>query len=114
MFGHGSANACQVFARAGGDARGGAARRLPLALGARAAAAFFIMPMIVLCGFAFPIRNMPDVLQWASWADPLRFYLVVIRDLFLKGDGPFGHPLEHAMMALLGISALALAVHRVR
>jgi ABC-2 type transport system permease protein len=77
-------------------------------------AAFFIMPMIVLSGFAFPIRNMPEVLQWLSWADPLRYYLVVIRDLFLKGGGLFDHPLEYAMMALLGSSALTLAVHRVR
>jgi ABC-2 type transport system permease protein len=77
-------------------------------------AAFFIMPMIVLSGFAFPIRNMPEVLQWLSWADPLRYYLVVIRDLFLKGGGLFDHPFEYAMMALLGFSALALAVRRVR
>ncbi len=77
-------------------------------------AAFFLMPMIVLSGFAFPIQNMPQVLQWLSWADPLRFYLVVVRDMFLKGTGVADHPLEFAMMALLGSAALALAVRRVR
>jgi ABC-2 type transport system permease protein len=77
-------------------------------------AAFFIMPMIVLSGFAFPIRNMPALLQWLSWFDPLRYYLVVVRDLFLKGGGMFDHPFEYAMMALLGCSALTLAVLRVR
>ncbi|MGZ5785291.1 MAG: ABC transporter permease [Ramlibacter sp.] len=77
-------------------------------------AAFFIMPMMILSGFAFPIRNMPQFLQWISWADPLRWFLVVIRDLFLKGGGLFSHPFEYAMMALLGTSALTLAVHRVR
>lgn len=77
-------------------------------------AAFFIMPMIVLSGFAFPIRNMPEPLQWLSWLDPLRYYLVVIRDLFLKGGGLLSHPFEYAMMALLGTSALLVAVLRLR
>lgn len=77
-------------------------------------AAFFIMPMIVLSGFAFPIQNMPALLQWLSWLDPLRYYLVVIRDLFLKGGGLLSHPFEYAMMALLGTSALGFAVLRLR
>jgi ABC-2 type transport system permease protein len=77
-------------------------------------AAFFIMPMIVLSGFAFPIRNMPPFLQWVSWLDPLRYYLVVIRDLFLKGGGLFDHPFEYAMMMLLGTAALGLAALRLR
>jgi ABC-2 type transport system permease protein len=77
-------------------------------------AAFFIMPMIVLSGFAFPIKNMPAFLQWLSWLDPLRYYLVVIRDLFLKGGGVFDHPFEYAMMALLGSVALGFASLRLR
>lgn len=77
-------------------------------------AAFFLMPMIVLSGFAFPIRNMPEALQWLSWADPLRYYLVVVRDLFLKGSGMTDHVFEYVMMALLGMSALTLAVRRLR
>ncbi|HKB54792.1 MAG TPA: ABC transporter permease [Ramlibacter sp.] len=77
-------------------------------------AAFFLMPMIVLSGFAFPIQNMPEVLQWLSWADPLRYYLVIVRDVFLKGSGLADHPFEHAMMALLGVAALGLAMRRVR
>ncbi|MFC5499720.1 ABC transporter permease [Caenimonas terrae] len=77
-------------------------------------AAFFIMPMIVLSGFAFPISNMPPLLQWLSWLDPLRYYLVVVRDLFLKGGGLGSHPFEYAAMALLGIGALGLALPRLR
>jgi ABC-2 type transport system permease protein len=77
-------------------------------------ASFFIMPMIVLSGFAFPIHNMPPVLQWLSWLDPLRYYLVVVRDLFLKGGGLASHPFEYGMMALLGSGPLALAWLRLR
>jgi ABC-2 type transport system permease protein len=77
-------------------------------------AAFFLMPMIVLSGFAFPIQNMPPFLQWLSWADPLRYYLVVVRDVFLKGGGLADHLFEHAMMAVLGFAALGLAMRRIR
>ena len=78
------------------------------------AAAVFLMPMIVLSGFAFPIQNMPDLLQWLSWADPLRYYLVIVRDIFLKGSGLADHPFELAMMAVLGVAALGLAMRRLR
>jgi drug efflux transport system permease protein len=46
---------------------------------------FFIMPAITLSGFSFPISAMPRVMQWFTYLDPLRFYLVIIRDSFLKG-----------------------------
>jgi len=77
-------------------------------------ATFVIMPMFVLSGFAFPIRNMSVLLQWISTADPLRYYLVINRDLFLQGAGLAAHPFELAMMAALGTGALALAAIRLR
>ena len=46
---------------------------------------FFIMPAITLSGFSFPISAMPRAMQWFTYLDPLRFYLVIIRDSFLKG-----------------------------
>ncbi len=48
---------------------------------------FFIQPAITLSGFGFPISSMPPVLQWLTYADPLRYYLVVLRSTFLKGVG---------------------------
>jgi len=77
-------------------------------------AMFFVMPMTVLSGFAFPIRNMPEGVQLLTWVDPLRYYLVVVRDIFLKGGGLLDHPFEFAMMALLGAAAIAIAAMRVR
>jgi len=75
---------------------------------------FFIMPLMILSGFAFPIRNMPEALQWLSYIDPLRYYLVVIRDLFLKGGGVGDHVFEYAMMVLLGTGTLGLSALRLR
>lgn len=75
---------------------------------------FVIQPMVMLSGFAFPIANMPEGVQWLTWLDPLRYYLVVIRDVFLKGSGMGAHSFEYAMMALLGGGALLLSLARVK
>jgi len=48
---------------------------------------FFFIPAILLSGFVFPIANMPEVVQYLSYADPLRYFLVIIRGIFLKGNG---------------------------
>jgi len=48
---------------------------------------FFVLPFFMLSGFVFPISNMPDVVQWLTYLNPLRFFLVIIRDIFLKGVG---------------------------
>jgi ABC-2 type transport system permease protein len=77
-------------------------------------AVFFIMPAIILSGFAFPIDNMPTPVQWLTWLDPLRYYLVIIRDLFLKGGGFAGHLDEFAAMAALGVGAFVLSAMRLR
>jgi ABC-2 type transport system permease protein len=73
-----------------------------------------IMPTSVLSGFSFPINNMPESVQWLSWLNPLRYYLVVIRDVFLKGSGVGAHGFEYGMMALLGGVALLLSWLRLR
>jgi ABC-2 type transport system permease protein len=75
---------------------------------------FLIMPAIVLSGFAFPIANMPYGVQLATWLDPLRYFLIVIRDVFLKAGGLSDHLFQFAMMALLGTLALGLSMARVR
>ena len=75
---------------------------------------FYIMPMVILSGFAFPIRNMPPAVQLLTWVDPLRYYLIVVRDIFLKGLGLGDHPFEFAMMLVLGFTAIAVSAIRLR
>lgn len=48
---------------------------------------FFMMPMIYLSGFVFPIENMPGWIQPATYLIPLRYFLVILRGIFLKGVG---------------------------
>ena len=47
----------------------------------------FYMPAILLSGFMFPIENMPVIFQYLTYANPLRYFLIIIRGIFLKGNG---------------------------
>ncbi|MDD5543954.1 MAG: ABC transporter permease [Acidobacteriia bacterium] len=72
----------------------------------------FFQPAVLLSGFMFPIANMPRVIQWLTYLDPLRYFLVILRGLFLKGIGV--RILWPQMLALgvMGISTLWLASKR--
>lgn len=48
---------------------------------------FFILPFFMLSGLVFPIANMPVIIQWFTFLNPLRYFLVIIRGIFLKGVG---------------------------
>jgi ABC-2 type transport system permease protein len=75
---------------------------------------FYAFPAILLSGFMFPIANMPEVIQWVTCLNPLRYFLVILRGLFLKGVG-FGilWP-QLAGLFLLGSATLCLAALRFR
>jgi ABC-2 type transport system permease protein len=72
---------------------------------------FVFLPILLLSGFAFPIENMPVPVQWLTYLNPLRYSMVVVRGLFLKGVGfDVLWPQMLAMLAfgvaILGASAL--------
>ena len=48
---------------------------------------FFLTPMIYLSGFVFPIENMPQWIQSLTYLIPLRYFLIIVRGIFLKGIG---------------------------
>jgi ABC-2 type transport system permease protein len=48
---------------------------------------FFTTPAFMLSGFMFPIRNMPPVVQYLSYLNPLRYFMEIVRGIFLKGTG---------------------------
>ncbi|OGP78628.1 MAG: ABC transporter permease [Deltaproteobacteria bacterium RBG_16_49_23] len=48
---------------------------------------FFMNPAFILSGFAFPLENMPEWLQYITYINPLRYFLTIIRGTFLKGVG---------------------------
>jgi ABC-2 type transport system permease protein len=73
---------------------------------------FFLMPMIYLSGFIFPIENMPAVIQPLTYLLPLRYYLVILRSIFLKGVGLETLWPEAIALAAWGIGIVLLAVAR--
>jgi len=73
---------------------------------------FFLMPMIYLSGFIFPIENMPAWIQPFTYLIPLRYFLVIVRGIFLKGVGlEVLWPQALALFAW-GATVLALATLR--
>lgn len=74
----------------------------------------FTFPAMLLSGFAFPIENMPASIQFATYLNPLRYYLVIIRGIFLKGIGLGILWPQLAALALLGSVVLLFAVGRFR
>jgi len=75
---------------------------------------FFVNPFYILSGFAFPIAAMPKLLQWFTFVNPLRYFLVVIRAVFLKGVGLKVLWPDLAAMALLALAMLTVSVLRFR
>jgi ABC-2 type transport system permease protein len=73
---------------------------------------FFLMPMVYLSGFVFPIENMPRAIQWVTTIIPLRYFLVIVRGIFLKGIGL--NVLWPHLAALLawGLAVLSIAAFR--
>ncbi|PKU23140.1 ABC transporter permease [Telmatospirillum siberiense] len=69
----------------------------------------FVAPAILLSGFATPIANMPDWLQLVTLIDPARYFIVIIRGVFLK-DMPAGLVLDNLWpMVVIAVFTLATA-----
>lgn len=75
---------------------------------------FFLMPAMLLSGFLFPIQNMPVSIQYLTYLNPLRYFMIAARGIFLKGVG-FGvlWP-EFLALAVMGAAIFALSALRFR
>jgi ABC-2 type transport system permease protein len=69
----------------------------------------FMVPAVILSGFATPIANMPEIVQTLTLVDPLRYFLVILRKVFLQGAG-FDLLVDQLWpMAVIGAATLVLA-----
>jgi ABC-2 type transport system permease protein len=75
---------------------------------------FVMMPMMYISGFVFPIENMPMPLQYLSLAIPMRYYLIVIRSIILKGVGISTLWPQALMLLLMGFAILLASALRFR
>lgn len=74
----------------------------------------YYIPAVLLSGFMFPIKNMPEVIQYATYINPLRYFLVIIRGIFLKGNGLDILWPQMAALLVLGISVMTVSALRFR
>jgi ABC-2 type transport system permease protein len=65
-----------------------------------------MMPMIYLSGFAFPIENMPQVVQYITYIIPLRYFITILRGIVLKGIGFSALWVETLILFAMGMSLL--------
>jgi ABC-2 type transport system permease protein len=69
----------------------------------------FMVPAVILSGFATPIANMPPAVQLLTYVNPLRYFLIVLRGVFLEGDSYALLVDQYWPMAMIGVTALAVA-----
>lgn len=73
---------------------------------------FFFMPFMFLSGFTFPIANMPQSIQVITYIIPLRYFLEIVRGIFLKGTGLGELWPQAAALLGLGVAIFTLSVAR--
>jgi drug efflux transport system permease protein len=74
----------------------------------------FFQPCFLLSGFAFPIRNMPDAIQYFTYLNPVRYFMEIVRGIFLKGSGVTVLWPQMLALAIFGVVILTLSSLRFR
>lgn len=69
----------------------------------------FLVPSVILSGFATPIANMPQLVQWLTLINPMRYFLIILRGVFLEGATVSLLWPQYWPMAIIGLVNLALA-----
>jgi ABC-2 type transport system permease protein len=76
------------------------------------ATGLFFQPFFMLSGFTFPIRNMPQLAQWLTIVNPVRYFMEIVRGVFLQGAGVAALWPQMVALAIFGVSILGLSVQR--
>ena len=73
---------------------------------------FFSMPAFMLSGFTFPIQNMPASIQALSYLNPVRYFMEIVRGIFLKGSGVSALWPQMLVLGVYGVAILGLSAWR--
>lgn len=79
---------------------------------AMTAGTLILTPAVLLSGLIFPIANMPEPVQWFTYLNPLRYFIITIRGVFLKGVGLDVLWPEYVGLGVLGLTLLTFSVMR--
>jgi ABC-2 type transport system permease protein len=69
----------------------------------------FLVPSIILSGFATPIANMPEAVQLLTYINPMRYFLIITRGVYLEGYGVGDLMSQYWPLALIGVVSMAFA-----
>jgi ABC-2 type transport system permease protein len=72
----------------------------------------FFQPFFMLSGFSFPIRNMPVSMQALTYLNPVRYFMEIVRGIFLQGTGISTLWPQMVALAVFGVTILWLSVLR--
>jgi ABC-2 type transport system permease protein len=72
------------------------------------------MPFTILSGFAFPISNMPESIQYFTYINPVRYFVEIVRAIFLKGSGLAELKEQLFALLIIGLSVMSISVLRFR
>ncbi|MFA5928299.1 MAG: ABC transporter permease [Candidatus Margulisiibacteriota bacterium] len=73
---------------------------------------FFALASILLSGFFIPIENMPDWVQWITYLNPVRYFMEIVRGIYLKGSGLLSFWQELVIMTIYSVTVLSFAIMR--
>ena len=73
---------------------------------------FITTPAFMLSGFAFPISNMPRFVQYLTYLNPIRYFMEIVRGIFLKGVGFSVLWPNMLILGVYGVVILTLAAIR--
>ena len=76
------------------------------------ATTLFFQPFFMLSGFTFPIRNMPEGVQWLTYLNPVRYFMEIVRGVFLQGAGMDTLWPQVLALAVFGVVILGVSVNR--
>jgi ABC-2 type transport system permease protein len=76
------------------------------------ATTLFFQPFFMLSGFSFPIRNMPQAMQWLTYLNPVRYFMEIVRGVFLQGAGMRTLWPQIAALAVFGTVILWASIQR--
>lgn len=72
----------------------------------------FLFPAILLSGLMFPLENMPVIMKWVSYVDPLSHFLALLRNIMLKGGEPGFVALHVAVLVVMAVVSVLVSFKR--
>ncbi len=72
----------------------------------------FLFPAILLSGLMFPLENMPLIMKWVSYADPLSHFLALLRNIMLKGSEPSFVTLHVGVLVVMAAVSVFISFRR--